>query len=181
MNIVLVGLMGSGKSSVGRILAETLGRPFVDTDALVAAEAGRSIPDIFADEGEAGFRAREAAAIATITADDGQVVATGGGAVLAEANREALRRTGLVIWLDAPADELFRRAAAQGVESRPLLAGDDPLGRLQALSLQRAPAYAACAHHRIETAGQTPQAVVQAIISLYRTFEGDRNDAAGES
>lgn len=173
MNVVLVGLMGSGKSSVGRILAKTLGRPFVDTDQVVIAAAGHPIPEIFAAEGEAGFRAREARAVAEAAARDGQVIATGGGAVLAEANREALRRTGLVIWLAAPAEELLRRALLQGVAKRPLLAGEDPLGKMQALMAEREPAYRAAAHHRIETGGLTTEQVAARIGALLKGANGD--------
>lgn len=166
MNIVLIGLMGSGKSAVGRDLASTLGRPFIDTDQAVEEAAGRPIPAIFADEGEAGFRAREASVVETAAALDGQVIATGGGAVLAAANREALRRTGLLIWLDAPAEELFRRASLQGVAGRPLLAGPDPLARILALQTEREPIYRAAAHHRVATGGLTTEEVAARIVAL---------------
>lgn len=172
MNIVLVGLMGSGKSAVGRLLAEKLGRPFVDTDALVEEEAGRSIPDIFVSEGEAAFREREAKVIAAVTARDGQVIATGGGAVLRPENREALRRTGLVIWLDAPPEALYHRAKAQGVDRRPLLAGSDPLGRLTAMASDRAPAYQAAAHARVATDDRRPAAIADEIVALLSGREG---------
>lgn len=166
MNIVLVGMMGVGKSSVGRILAREMGWRLVDTDQVVVENAGMAIPAIFAAEGEAGFRSREAEAISVVAARDGQVIATGGGAVLAPANREALRRSGLVFWLDAPPDELYRRARAQGVESRPLLSGSDPLGRLTTLADSRAEAYRQAAHHRVETGGKPPDAVAQEILAI---------------
>lgn len=166
MNIVLIGLMGSGKSSVGRLLAERLNRPFIDTDALVEAEAGCAIPAIFATEGEDGFRLREAAVIARVAAGDGQVVATGGGAVLRPENRDALRQTGLVVWLDAAPETLYRRVRAQGVGRRPLLAGPDPLGRLRALAEERAPAYAAAAHVRIATDTRSLEEIAAEIADI---------------
>lgn len=166
MNIVLIGLMGSGKSAVGRLLAERLDRPFIDTDTLIEAEAGCTIPAIFAAEGEEGFRRREAEVIARAAAGDGQVIATGGGAVLRPENRDALRRNGLVIWLDAPPEALYRRVRAQGIRRRPLLAGPDPLGRLRALAAARAPAYAAAAHVRIATDARPLDDIVAEIADI---------------
>jgi len=171
MNIVLVGMMGSGKSAVGRTLASMLGRPFVDTDAEIEARSGRPIPAIFAAEGEAAFRALEAAVIAEVAGRDGQVIATGGGAVVNPANRAALRASGLVFWLDAPPAVLLERAAAQGLAGRPLLAGPDPLGRLTALAAQRAAAYAEAAHHRVETAGLGVEAVAGSIAAKVKEAE----------
>nr|WP_280953667.1 shikimate kinase [Symbiobacterium terraclitae] len=162
----MIGLMGSGKSAVGRLLAERLDRPFIDTDALVEAEAGCPIPALFAAEGEEGFRRREAEVIARVAAGDGQVIATGGGAVLRPENRDALRRNGLVIWLDAPPEVLYRRVRAQGVGRRPLLAGPDPLGRLRALAESRAPAYAAAAHVRIATEARSLADIVAEIADI---------------
>ncbi|HLN61798.1 MAG TPA: shikimate kinase [Symbiobacteriaceae bacterium] len=180
MNIVLVGMMASGKSTVGRLLAETLGRPFIDTDGAIVANAGQTIPEIFAAEGEAGFRAREAAVIAAVAARDGCVVATGGGAVLDPANREALRRTGLVFWLDVPTADLYARAKAQGLAERPLLAGADPLGTLTARADERAGAYAAAAHYRVDAGGLAPAAAVTAILAILHS-KGDPEYAAGTS
>jgi shikimate kinase len=173
MNIVLIGLMGSGKSVVGRLLAQKLGRPFIDTDEEIMRQAGQTIPAIFAADGEAGFRAREVAVIANAAAHERQVIATGGGAVLDPANRDALRRTGRLVWLDAPASELYRRALAQGLAERPLLSGLDPAARLAALSEERAPAYAAAAHVRIETAGRPPEVVAEEILALDWFREGE--------
>lgn len=171
MNIVLVGLMGSGKSAVGRLLARRLGRPLVDTDALVEAAAGCSIAEIFAAEGEAGFRRREAEAVAQAAAGDNQIIATGGGAVLRPENREVLRRSGLVIWLDADPEVLYRRARAQGLARRPLLAGPDPLGRLRELADARRPAYAEAAHVRIRTDGRSLEDVVAEIVDIAEKME----------
>jgi shikimate kinase len=180
MNIVLVGLMGTGKTTVGRILAATLGRPFVDTDAWVEARAGRPISAIFEWDGETAFRAMEEYAVEVIAEQDGQIIATGGGAVISPKNREALRRTGHVFWLDAPPDELVRRATADGVQTRPLLGGIDPLAKLTALAAGRAEAYVAAAHHRVATAGKGPDAVAREILDYIGALEGDNGNAAGE-
>lgn len=168
MNLVLVGMMGSGKSSVGRILAQRLGEPFVDTDAEIEAEAGLAIPALFARDGESRFRALERAVLARVCGSGGQVIATGGGAVLSPENREVLRRTGLVFWLKAPPAELYRRAVAQGIAGRPLLAGEDPLARLTALAFDREEAYGAAAHHVLETEGLGPGAVADRIMALWK-------------
>lgn len=168
MNIVLVGLMGSGKSAVGRVLAETLGRPLVDTDALVEVGAGCTIAEIFAERGESAFRDLESAVIGEAAVACGQVIATGGGAVLRPANREALRRSGFVFWLDAAPNELYQRALRQGVEIRPLLAGPDPLARLRTLAESRAGAYAEAAHHRIDTTGKSPAEVAVLILQILK-------------
>jgi shikimate kinase len=179
MNLVLIGLMASGKTTVGRLLAKALGRPFVDADLEVEARTGRSIPDIFATDGEAVFRDLEAEAIADLCRRDGLVIATGGGAVLRPANREALRRSGLVFWLDLPPAELYRRAGRQGLAGRPLLRDDDPLGRLEALARSRAEAYATTAHHRVDAAGLSPQAVADQILLILNADKGDHENATG--
>jgi shikimate kinase len=171
MNLILIGLMGSGKSAVGRILAEALGRPFVDTDHLVQERTGATIPEIFASRGEDGFRELEAAVVAELAGRDGLVVATGGGAVLRPDNRVHLRRSGLVFWLTAPPEELLARASAQGLESRPLLASGDPLERLRQLAADREEAYRSTAHHVIETAGRTPEGVAEAILRLFKPLK----------
>jgi len=168
VNIVLVGMMGSGKTAVGRALARLTGRRFTDTDALVEAQAGRGTAEIFAAEGEAAFRLRESAVIAQVVLAADQVIATGGGAVIAPNNREALRRTGTVFWLDAPPAELYRRAREQGLAARPLLTGEDPLGRLTELGKSRAEAYQLAAHHRVQTAGRSPDEVAAQILDLLK-------------
>lgn len=164
-NIVLVGPMGSGKSHVGRLLAARLGLDFVDVDARIEAEAAMPIPAIFASEGEAGFRAREGAALGQVLALGGQVVATGGGAVLAEVNRAAMRAAGRVVYLHVDPAEQLRRLA--GDTGRPLLGVPDRARRLAELQAQREPLYREVADLVLETTGRSPGAVAEALaVSL---------------
>ncbi len=144
-NIILTGFMGTGKSSVGRIVAAQLGRPFVDLDDVIAERAGKPIPQIFAEDGEPAFRALEAAACAEMAAPAGRVIATGGGAMVNPANREALAAGGTLICLEAAPEAILRRVSRG--DERPMLAGSEPLARIRELLAQRASAYAAVPHH----------------------------------
>ncbi len=162
-NIVLVGPMGSGKSHVGRLLAARLGLAFVDVDAQVEAHAGMPIPAIFAGEGEAGFRERERAALAAVLALAGQVVATGGGAVLADANRAAMRAAGRVVYLHVDPEEQLRRLA--GDTGRPLLAVPDRARRLAQLQAHREPLYREVADLVFETGTHAPAAIADALAA----------------
>jgi len=120
-NIVLIGMMGSGKTTCGKLLAERLGRPFVDCDEVIEGFAGRSIPDIFEQDGEEVFRDLEAMVIKELSAQSGLIIATGGGAVLRQANVSALRDNGIIVFLNRPAGEIFDSVALDG---RPLAQGD---------------------------------------------------------
>lgn len=142
--IVLVGMMGSGKSTVGRRLAARLGRRFVDADKVIEERCGVSITTIFELEGEAGFRRREAAILDELTRLPAIVLATGGGAVTGEANRRLLHERGLVVYLQASAAELWHRLRRD--RTRPLLQTDDPRARLAELLAQREPLYREVAH-----------------------------------
>lgn len=161
--IALVGLSGAGKSSVGRRLAERLGWPLVDTDALIEHNAGRTIPQIFAEDGEQGFRELETAALREALAQPPAVVATGGGIVLREQNRALLRAHAHVVWLDAPTATLIARLLAHD-EARPLLQGADPAARLEALRQARANMYAEVAHLRVATDQSTVAEIVENIL-----------------
>jgi len=163
-NIVLVGPMGSGKSHVGRLLAARLGLAFVDVDARIEADAGMPIPAIFAGEGEAGFRERERVALADVLAQDAQVIATGGGAVLADTNRAAMRAAGHVVYLHVdPAQQLRRLAGDTG---RPLLTVPDRAQRLAELQALREPMYRAVADFVFETSALPPEAAADALAAL---------------
>ncbi|MFZ1466348.1 MAG: shikimate kinase, partial [Anaerolineae bacterium] len=138
-NIVLTGFMGTGKSSVGRYVAARLRRPFVDMDALIEERQGQTVAAIFAVEGETTFRRYESDMVHELTAQTGLVIATGGGALVNPANREALLATGAVICLQADADEVLRRVGSNG--TRPLLNVENPRQHIEHLLTQRAPAY----------------------------------------
>ncbi len=155
-NIILTGFMGTGKTSIGRYVAEQLGWPFVDLDDVIVARAGKPIPQIFAEDGEIAFRALEAAVCAELREPAGLVIATGGGAVVNPANREALSAGGTLICLDAEPEAILARVG--NGSDRPMLAGQDRLTRIKDLLAQRAPAYAAIPHHLDTTHLSVPAA-----------------------
>ena len=129
-NLILVGMMGAGKTAVGRLAAQTLGLPFVDADEKVRRDAGKSIADIFAQDGEEAFRNLETRALTEILSADGTVVATGGGAIVRPENRALMRKRGAVVYLDAPADLLRARLDADRREIRPLLRDENSVANL---------------------------------------------------
>ena len=121
-HVWLIGMMGSGKTTVGRLLAQRAERPFYDTDELVSLAEDASIPEIFAKEGESGFRAREASIVEDVASREPGIVATGGGVVVDPTNVATMQRSGIVVYLAADVDDLRRRLGAD--DDRPLLAGD---------------------------------------------------------
>ena len=140
-NLVLIGFMGTGKSAVGRAVAQRLGRPFIDLDERIETREGRAIAEIFRDQGEPYFRDVESSVIAEAAAQEGAVIATGGGAVLRPQNVERLKANGVLICLRADAETIAKRISRK--PSRPLLAGEgDVRERIERLLSQRAPAYA---------------------------------------
>ncbi|MEB3884662.1 shikimate kinase [Lyngbya sp. CCY1209] len=162
INIYLVGMMGAGKSTVGKVLARELGYRFFDTDDLIGRVTGRSIPEIFETDGEAGFRTWESQVLGELCSYRRLVVATGGGIVIEQMNWSYLRH-GIVIWLDVPPDRLFDRL--QGDTSRPLLQHPDPLGRLKDILEQRRSRYAqADLSFTIEN-DDTPEEISQRILT----------------
>ena len=162
MIVYLVGMPGAGKSTVGRELAGRLGVPFLDLDAEIEREAGAAVADIFRDEGEASFRALEAAALVKASMQDPAVIACGGGVVLEPANRITLRNTGVAVYLDVPLDELRRRV--QPASDRPLIRQEGDLERLLA---SRGLLYREFAGHVVDGSGD-PGVVAAAIVEELR-------------
>ncbi|MEQ1591248.1 MAG: shikimate kinase [Thiobacillaceae bacterium] len=152
-NIFLVGLMGAGKTTVGRILSKRYGKSFYDSDHEIEARCGVKIPVIFEIEGEAGFRKREEATVAELTALSNVVVATGGGAVLSAVSREALKMRGIVIYLHGMPEHLYERTRHD--RNRPLLQTADPLARLRELYRERDPLYREVADIVVDTGRQS--------------------------
>lgn len=161
-NIYLVGLMGAGKTTVGRQLAKRLGRPFYDSDHEIVERTGVPIPMIFEIEGEEGFRRREAQAIAELTAESDIVLATGGGVVLNPENRARLHDTGWVVYLNVPPALLFERTRHD--RNRPLLRVPDPLRKLEELHRQRDPLYREVAHTTVEGSHLVASGIVQHLL-----------------
>lgn len=162
LRISLVGLPGSGKSTVGRQLARRLRLPFVDTDREIEIALGCTIREFFEREGEARFRDIEADVIAALTHQPQGVLATGGGAVLRAENRACLRKQTRVVYLRSSPEELFRRLRHD--TQRPLLQVADPLGRLRELFAQRHPLYQEVAHVCVDTGRPSVSALVRGII-----------------
>lgn len=159
--IVLIGFMATGKTTVGRLLAEQLGRRFLDLDAAIAEEAGGTVAEIFAREGEAGFRRRERQALGRLLRETDAVIATGGGAACQEDNLRAMLGAATVVALSASPTEVLRRVG--DARDRPLLAGqDDPGGVARRLLAEREPFYAR-AHLRVDTVGKTPGQVADEV------------------
>ena len=165
--VILVGFMGAGKSTVGRLVARRLGRCFVETDDMITAREGRSIPEIFAERGEAHFRALEDEAIELLALKAGDVIATGGGLPCREGRADALRALGTVVWLRGEFDTLYARALAGG--DRPMLAGRRR-EEVQALYESRVPYYRR-AHVIVETDGLGTDQVAGRVCQALRHRE----------
>jgi shikimate kinase len=161
-NIFLIGLMGAGKSTVGRVLARKLNSRFVDSDHALEERCGVKIPTIFEMEGEAGFRKREAQIIEELTQEKGLILATGGGSILLPENRRALSERGTVVYLHANPIELWHRT--KGGEGRPLLQNGDPKAILENLYALRDPLYREIADHIIETGKPSVNQLVNTLL-----------------
>jgi shikimate kinase len=159
--IVLVGLMGAGKSTVGRRLAKRLNLPFIDTDTAIADAAGFSAGEVFERFGEEEFRDGERRVVARLIDGEVCVIATGGGAYVDPRTRELLNKRAITVWLDAPVEVLVDRTARR--DTRPLLKNGDPKATLERLAQQRGPAYAE-AHIRVTSGSGAHNDVVEAII-----------------
>ncbi len=165
-NIVLVGFMGTGKTTVGKLIAERLGWRFADTDSLIAFRTGRNVQTIFSEDGEAAFRSLESAICVEVSGWRRTVIATGGGAWVATANRDVLCSTGFAVCLRAPIEQIEARLL-ESDEVRPLLNAPDRRQRIAELMNARSAIYATVPRS-IDTGGMTPYAVCDKIISMYR-------------
>jgi shikimate kinase len=169
-NLFLVGMMGAGKTTLGKALAQRLRREFVDTDRLLVERTGVPVATVFEIEGEDGFRRRESALLAEICARDHSVVATGGGVVLDEGNRRLMRESGTVVYLKARVESLWERTRHDS--SRPLLATPNPRQRLAEILDERDPLYRQAAHVIVETGSQSAATLVGRVVAAVRDHEG---------
>ncbi len=167
-NIYLIGLMGAGKTTIGRQLARALQLPFYDSDKAIEEATGVDIPTIFEFEGEDGFRQREQKMIQQLTTLRGIVLATGGGAILREENRQLLQGNGFVVYLCCSVDKIIERTKRDA--QRPLLQTDDPRARVEQLFAQREHLYKECADYEVNTGDLQSKTVVKNILKAYGAF-----------
>ncbi len=161
-NLYLIGLMGAGKTTIGRQLARQLGLEFLDSDREIERRTGVSIPTIFEIEGEEGFRRREAQTIAELATCSRHIIATGGGVVLREENRHRLKSSGYVVYLNVPPEILWERTRLD--KNRPLLTVDNPLQRLRELFVARDPLYREIADRIVEGGRSSADSIVQHLL-----------------
>lgn len=174
-NVFLVGMMGAGKTTLGKALAHRMEYEFLDTDRVLVERTGVPVATIFEIEGEAGFRRRESAVLAEIARCEGLVVATGGGIVLAEQNRRVMRESGTVVYLRARLENLWERTRHD--TTRPLLSTSDPRATLESLLDEREPLYREAAHVVVDTGSQSSNTLVGRVLSALRPGES-AGDAA---
>lgn len=171
-SVVFVGLMGAGKSAVGRRVAMRLGLPFKDADLEIEEAAGMSVPEIFDAYGEAHFRDRERAVILRLLGEGPLVLSTGGGAFMNDETRAAIEEAGVSVWLHADLDTLLERCLRKG--GRPLLENDDPRGTLKRLMDERYPVYAN-ADVRVESERESADATTESVIHALNAYIEDEN------
>jgi shikimate kinase len=169
-NILLIGIMGCGKSTVGRELQQRLGYPLVDMDQEIEHIAGKPITAIFADEGEDRFRGMETQVLRELAAQNDQrrIISTGGGVIGCEENRRLLRELGYVVWLDAPLAVILERTGKS--RHRPLLNTEDPAAKVRELMERRGPLYQETAHLKLDTAGLDSGEIATGILECARYF-----------
>lgn len=164
MNIVLIGMRGSGKTAVGRLLAARLRREFIETDELIVQRVGLSIPDIVRESGWERFRREEAQVVQEVSGRDGAVIATGGGVVVKEKNIQQLRRKGKLFWLKAGLDALLARTGDDPY--RPSLTGKPFREDMESVLTERTPIYERSADFIVDAEGKTPEQVVEEIVEI---------------
>ena len=172
-NVFLIGPMGAGKTTIGRHLATLLHKRFVDADHEIEKRTGVAIPVIFEIEGEAGFRRRESTVIGVLTQERDIVLATGGGVVLLEENRQALRQHGTVVYLQADIETLVARTRRD--RNRPLLQTGDPRAKIEELLREREPVYRQLAHVIVDTGQRAPSSVASDIVARLKELNTDEN------
>lgn len=168
-NIILIGMMGSGKTTVGKLLAKALHKTFIDSDDEIQRRTGVTIPHIFDVEGEAGFRLRETAALEELLQRREIVLATGGGAPLNQQNRDRIKRSGIVVYLKSSVHDLWQRTRHD--QNRPLLQTADPRAKLQALYEERDPLYAGIADIVIHTGKQSVQVLLARLQARIEDYQ----------
>ncbi len=167
-NIYLIGLMGAGKTTIGRQLAKALHVPFYDSDKAIEEQTGVDISTIFEYEGEEGFRIREQNMIQELTQINGIVLATGGGMILRDTNRQLLKNNGFVVYLQCSIDKILQRTKRD--TQRPLLNTENPRERIESLFSEREAYYLSCADFKIETSSMQSKVVVQNILNEYKAY-----------
>ena len=172
MNVVLIGYRGCGKTTVGRVLAQSLNASFFDTDRIITEQAGLSIAEIFAAEGEAGFRRRETQVVSDLSThqlkqSSDVVISLGGGAVMSDENRRNLKRSGTVIWLTCPPEVLYERISSDpsSIASRPALTDQDGIEEVRSLLALREKHYRSWADIEFPTGGSSPDEIAAEIVA----------------
>ena len=173
-NIVIIGFMGSGKSTVGRALQQRLGYPLVDMDQVIEQRAGKSIPEIFATDGEPAFRDMETALLKELAdpAAPRRIISTGGGIIGRAENRTLLKNLGYVVWLHAPAAVILARTSKS--HNRPLLHTENPAEKINSLLAEREPLYQETAHLKLDTVGLRCDELATGIVECTRYFFNNR-------
>lgn len=167
-NIILVGFMGTGKTTIGRMLARSLGYPMVDTDQLIEESQGQSIPEIFAGHGEEAFRKLETATLSAFSDASHQVISTGGGIIVTPENRPLLKSLGYVVWLRTSPREILNRTSRN--RNRPLLDTPNPMATITALLEERTPLYRESSHLSIETDHLNFEEIIAGITESARYY-----------
>ncbi len=169
-NIALIGFMGTGKTAVGRLLAERLGREFIELDVLIEEKAGKTIPEIFKQEGEIAFREREIEATREVAEKENAVIACGGGVVLNQINVDRLRKQSVIVYLTASPDAILKRTSSDKDE-RPLLVAEDKAAKVDALLKSREPFYERAADITVDTSELEVTGVVEQILAGLSEYE----------
>ncbi|HEY0089779.1 MAG TPA: shikimate kinase [Candidatus Lokiarchaeia archaeon] len=163
-SIALIGFMATGKTSVGKALAEKLGKRFIETDQIIIEDAGKSIPEIFKEDGEIRFREYEIAACKKVSKFTNAIISCGGGVVLNKINIDYLKRNCHIVLLEATAEEIYERATKDGKETRPIIDNEDPKAEIEKVLKFRRQFYETAAEIVVETTGKDINAIVSEII-----------------